>query len=89
MISTAMDAAQALTVLHNHVSQDLQSNLAVLREAARDGEAPAPGGNLVVCNDANQADPRFSIRNPEGAWRTPGGGGVRPGPAATEGIRHA
>jgi glycine/D-amino acid oxidase-like deaminating enzyme len=89
MISTAMDAAQALTVLHNHVSQDLQFNLAVLREAARDGEAPAPGGYLVVCNDANQADPRFSIRNPEGAWRTPGGGWVRPGPAATEGIRHA
>jgi hypothetical protein len=84
VISTAMDAAEALTVLYKHVSQGLESNLAILREAERDGEAPAPGRYLVVCNDANEADPRFSIRNPEGAWRTPGGGRVRPGPAATE-----
>lgn len=84
MISTAMDAVQALTVLYKHVGQGLESNLAILREAAHDGEAPAPGGYLVVCNDANEADPWFSIRNPEGAWRTPGGEWVRPGPAATQ-----
>jgi len=42
-----------------------------LREAARDGEATTPEGYLVVCNDANEADPRFSIREPGGAWLSP------------------
>ncbi len=64
----AMDAAQALTALYTHEGLDLESTLAVLRESARDGEASTPGGHLVVCNDANEADPRLSVRCPGGGW---------------------
>lgn len=63
----AMDAAQALTALHAHAGLDLEPAIAILRDAARDGEATTPDGHLVVCNDANEADPRFSIRQPGGA----------------------
>jgi hypothetical protein len=35
----AMDAAQTLTALYTHAGLDLESNIAILREAARDGEA--------------------------------------------------
>lgn len=78
MTATAMDATQALTVLYDHVSRNLDSNLALLRQAALDGEAETADGYLIVCNDANPANPRFSVRNPEGMWRVPGGGWVLP-----------
>ncbi len=78
MTATAMGATQALTALYYHVGRDLESNLALLRRAALDGEAESADGYLVVCNDANPADPRFSVRNPEGFWRVPGGGWVLP-----------
>jgi len=64
----AMDAAQALTALHTHAGLDLESRIAILREAARAGEATTADGHLVVCNGANEADPRFSIRKPGGEW---------------------
>lgn len=78
MTATAMDATQALTVLYDHVGRDLEANLALLRQAALDGEAETADGYLIVCNDANPADPRFSVRNPEGFWRVPDGGWVLP-----------
>lgn len=64
----AMDAAQALAALYAHPGLGTEPGIAILREAARDGEATTPDGYLVVCNDANEADPRFSIRAPGGGW---------------------
>jgi hypothetical protein len=64
----AKDVAQALTALQAQGGLDLQSSIAVLREAVGDGKASTPDGYLVVCNDANEADPRFSIRRPDGGW---------------------
>jgi hypothetical protein len=40
----AMDAAQTLTALYTHAGLDLESNIAILREAARDGEASTTTG---------------------------------------------
>jgi hypothetical protein len=76
--ATAMDATQALSVLYYHVSRDAEPNLALLRQAAFDGEAETADGYLIVCNDANPADPRFSVRNPEGLWWARAGGWVLP-----------
>jgi hypothetical protein len=60
---------KAVTALYAHAHLTLEPSIAILRKAARDGEATTPDGHLVVCNDANEADPRFSIREPGGTWK--------------------